>query len=405
MRIPFRGLASILLGLPLMALCQAPCLAQQAGQAAEGGVRLGPLRVHPGIAVTETFTDNYFLDKDDKRSEWITTVSPSLVLHLPIRRHSVDFQYRSDFNENARLHDYNTDNHMLAGRFTLDFPGGLLIKAGHQWIYNNNPATTFGEENKRFMDNLSTVEAVYRFSDRYSVGARYGHTVHRFDEERFDLDDSDKDDVALEVGYRILPKTTLFLEGGWTGTQYPNRDPVSFDNDLYRVWIGARTKPTAKIVGELKGGWSRKVFQDDRVGDDVSTYGFEGSLHYDPTPYTRLGLVLFRRIEDTQFTTTQSVAYGATYNTTGGTFQATQRFTPRLSARGSVGLVYDQYNEEGITGEKRKDTRFQGGLGIDYKIWKWIVLGSSYRFTRNDSNVDMEDYTENRFMAHVSFGF
>jgi len=339
--------------------------------------------VHPGIAVTETFTDNYFLDKDDKRSEWITTVSPSLVLHLPIRRHSVDFQYRSDFNENARLHDYNTDNHMLAGRFTLDFPGGLLIKAGHQWIYNNNPATTFGD----------------------SVGARYGHTVHRFDEERFDLDDSDKDDVALEVGYRILPKTTLFLEGGWTGTQYPNRDPVSFDNDLYRVWIGARTKPTAKIVGELKGGWSRKVFQDDRVGDDVSTYGFEGSLHYDPTPYTRLGLVLFRRIEDTQFTTTQSVAYGATYNTTGGTFQATQRFTPRLSARGSVGLVYDQYNEEGITGEKRKDTRFQGGLGIDYKIWKWIVLGCSYRFTRNDSNVDMEDYTENRFMAHVSFGF
>ncbi len=371
----------------------------------EGGVRLGPLRVHAGVAISETYTDNYFLDPDSRRSEWITAVSPTAVLHLPIGRHSVDMEYRSDFFINAKYNEYNTDNHLVHPHFTLDFPGGLMIKGGHMFAVLSNPPTVPGDTLKRFYDNVSNLGAEYRFSDRYSVAALYAHGFHRMEKDQFSVDDSDRDDVTLNLNYRVLPKTSVFLEGGWTRTTYPSRGLLNSDNDLYRVWIGARTTPAAKIVGSLKGGWSYKTFDDEQAGAPVSTYGVEGNLSYELTPRTRFSLILFRRIEDTQFTTTRNVAFGSSYTATGGALEARQLFPPRLSAYIMVGLEHDQYSEQGLFGEKRMDTLVQAGLGLDYRFMRWLTLGLNYKFTNNDSNIEGEGYRENRVMAYASAGF
>jgi hypothetical protein len=317
----------------------------------------------------------------------------------------VDLDYRSDFYLNARYHEFNDDQHIVNPRFTLDFPGGLIIKGGHRFLSAANPPVTPQDELKDFMDNISTLEAEYRFADRYSVAAIYSHGFRMFEKERFDVDDHVTDDVALYVNYRLLPKTTFFVEAGWTGTQYPNRDFFNTDSDLYRIWIGARTKPTARIIGVLKGGWNYKVFDEDRNNRDISTWGLQGDLYYDVTSVTRLSLVVFRRIEDTQFTTAQNVAFGSTYDTTGGILEARHRFTPKVDAYALAALNYDQYNDEGLFGEKRHDLRFQAALGVDYRLRRWLALGANYRFTDNNSNSGLEDYTENRFMVYASVVF
>lgn len=395
--------AGILVLFLLLAVVQgAWCVKIELGK--EGRIHVGPLRIHPGVVISETYTDNYFLEPDDERWEWITTISPNLTIHLPLRRHSVEFEYRSDFGENYRHNEYNADHHFLKGIFNLNFPGGLAINVGHLWVADSNPPIFNGDDRKRYKDNVSFLSAGYRFSDRYSVGVVYRHHFRRFNRGPFDADDHDKDDVALDLNYRILPKTTVFLESGYTNTRYPERDLISYDNDEYRVWLGAKTDVTAKIVGVLKGGWSLKVWDDDRVGDDVSTFGMEGDLYYDLTPRTRLSLILFRRIQDTTFTTTENVAFGSSFTTTGGTFEVRQAFAPRFDAYGNVGFTYNEYNEEGPVRKVREDYLFQGSVGLDYRIWKWITLGALYNFLNNDSNFDEEDYTENRVMIYGSFG-
>jgi hypothetical protein len=378
----------------------------------QGGIRLGPVRIHPGVVVSQYFTDNYFLDPFDEEDVWVTVISPNLQVHLPLRRHSFDFDYRSDIEINSRYSDVEANHHTLGGFFNLDFPGGLIVDFGARWTRHSNRAITKGDVLKYFQDITPELNARYRFASRYSIGVRYSHTFKRFEEDMWDVDDVDRDDIAMDVSYRILPKTEVYLEGGLTLTRYPNRDFISYDSKQYRIWVGARTKPTAKIVGQLGGGWTRKSWDynqdyDNRpVGDDQDIFGFEGDLYYDLSPKTRLGLTLFRRITDTQFTSTESVAFGSSFTATGGTFQLTQVFTPRFTGVATVGATRSAYDQRVEVSNRadRVDMRFRGELGLDYRLWKWLTLGINYRYLNNNSSVALEDYQENRVMGFASFG-
>jgi hypothetical protein len=377
-----------------------PALTQAQKPAFKGGIKVGPLRVHPGVDISETYTDNFFLDPDDEESDWTTLFSPNLVVDLPLRRHGFRFEYRSDFYRNLRHTDNNVDHHMVGGTLFLDFPGGLTIEAGHKWVASSNPPVIEGDEEKEFKDNISRIDVGYAFTDRYSISVQYTHTIRRFDEDIYEVDDYDEDGVSLSLYYRILPKTRVFIEGGWTRIEFPERDV--YDSNNWWVWVGARTTPAAKIVGEIKGGWSMKVWDDDVVGDDVITFGMEGNLYFDPTPRTRLTLTLYRRIQDATFTTTENVVYGSSYTSTGGKFGVRQGFGPRLEGFGSFGLEYLQFNEKGLASEKRRDRLIEAAVGLRYRIWKWIFFGMGYEFRNKESTIEVEDYTENRFMASIS---
>ena len=371
----------------------------------DGGIRLGPVIVHPGVSVSETYTDNYFLEPEDQeRSDWITTLTPHLDVILPFRRHSFEINYHSDIFRNAKRGEYDIEHHYAGGTLTLDFPGGLIVKAGHQFAAQSNPPTFLGDVFKKFQRHRSSLEAEYRFSDRYSVGMAYAHTIRRFDRTVFEDDDYDQDSLALDIYYKILPKTSMFVEGGWDFTRYPERGPISNDSNRYRVWMGLRTNATAKIVGILKGGWTYKVWDDEDAGDNISMFGMEGDLYYDITPRTRMSLVMFRRVNDTSTTTTENVAYGTSYTVTGGSFRLRQSIGKRLSVFGLAGAELAKYNEEGAVGKRREDTKLYASVGGDYRLWQWLTLGFNYRYTNNDSNFNTEDFVENRVMMYLSFG-
>jgi hypothetical protein len=379
----------------------------QFGTPGPRGINLGPVELHPGLAVSETYTDNFFLEPD-KDSEWITTISPSLNVHLPLRRHAFDFDYHSDIFRHVNFTNDDVEHHYLSGRFTFDFPGGLLIRVGHEWAALSNPPTFKGEDPFDYKSNVSTLESSYSFTDRYSIGLRYTHSFIRFDDTPDDFDDRDFDDVTLDLNYRILPKTTVFLRGGWAYERYPNREPISTDNHEYRVWLGARTTPAAKIVGFLGGGFSRREWVDDEAGEPIDAFTAEGDLYYDLTPRTRLGLVVARSIETTMDTTTDNVAFGSSYDLTQVTLTATHAFTRRLTAGLGAGVALREFSGEGppgvsIVNSDRSDTQIFVDANIDYRIWRYIFLGLDYHFADNDSNVDFEDYTENRLTFSVSF--
>ena len=369
------------------------------------GIHLGPVIVHPGVSVSETYTDNYFLEpENDERSDWITTLTPYLDVIVPFRRHSFEVSYHSDIFRNAKRSQYDIEHHYVGGKLTLDFPGGLIVNAEHQYAAMSNPPVALGDVYKKFQRHRSSFDAEYRFSDRYTVGMAYAHTMRRFDRTVFNEDDYDQDSVALDIYYRILPKTSMFIEGGWDYTRYPERGPISNDSDRYRVWMGMRTNATAKIVGVLKGGWTYKDWKDKAAGDNISTFGMEGDLYYDITPRTRMSLVMFRRVEDTSRTTTENLAYGTSYTLSGGSFRLRQSIGQRLSVFGLAGAEYAKYNEAGLFGKRREDTKLYAGVGGDYRLWRWLTLGFNYRYTDNDSNFNSEDYKENRVMMYLSFG-
>src|SRR4030042_3256174 len=104
-----------------------------------GNIHVGPLKIHPGVSVTESYTNNIFKEEDHKRGAWITKVSPGIVLQLPIRRHFLQLDYHAETIEAERFHKkYDTDSHFVNGILDLDF-NRLTILAGDNWQSNSTP--------------------------------------------------------------------------------------------------------------------------------------------------------------------------------------------------------------------------------------------------------------------------
>jgi hypothetical protein len=286
---------------------------------------------------------------------------------------------------------------------TFDFPGGLVIGAGYAWAATSNPPIFDGDEIKRFKDNSPYLEATYAFADRYSIGLNYRHNHVRFDQEPWDLDDNNMDDLYLDLNYRILPKTTVFLRGGWAQEEFINRD--FSDSHTYNVWMGARTTPGAKIVGVLAGGYSRREFEDEQAGDPVNAFTVQGDLYYHLTPRTRLTFQVLREISPTYVSTQENEIYGSSYVGTRIRAGVEQAFTHRLTASAYLGYGLWSYSGEGPRTEvsDREDTAFDIELGLEYRVWKYIGLGLSYNLLDNNSSVGDEDYTENRVTFSLAF--
>lgn len=372
----------------------------------EGGLLLGPVRIHGGVSVNETYTDNYFQEKNSPHSNWITTLTPFALLTLGRNRHNIEFEYRGDFERNKDYTKNNVNHHYLNGRFKLDFPGGLLLTGGHEYALRSNIATSVTDARKEYADNISSLNAVYSFADRYAIGTTYQHTFRRFDKSIYNADDLNRDDVSVAFYYRVLPKTRVFLEPGWAAVEYPERRNPSYDSKYYRFYVGVRTEATAKLAGQIKGGWLRKEYSDSRAGDDINGWGLEGNVEYMLTSKTPLNLSIFRRNDDTQLTTNQSTAFGASYDRTGFVLTARHNFTDRFHLRGNVGYELQEYHQsKGQTGPEREDKVFSASFGAEYMIWKAIFLGADYRFMDDNSNIDGTGYTENRFMVYLTLGY
>ncbi len=104
-----------------------------------GNIHVGPLKIHPGVSVTESYSSNIFKEEDHKRGAWITTASLGIILQLPIRRHFLQLDYHADIIEAERFHkQYDTASHFVNGILNLDF-NRLTILAGDNWQSNSTP--------------------------------------------------------------------------------------------------------------------------------------------------------------------------------------------------------------------------------------------------------------------------
>lgn len=382
-----------------------------------GNIHLGPLKIHPGVSVTESYTSNIFKEEDHKRGALITTVSPGIILQLPIQRHFLQLDYHAEIIEAGRFHkQYDTDSHFVNGILNLDF-NRLTILAGDNWQSNSTPPTTKSDIRQDYLQNRAFCDVSYRLANRYKVTGFYRNTSRQFDNFRspFDpavdprWDNYMENDMGAGLFYRFLPVTSVLFEYGFTHRNVTDRGlpDTDRDSDSHRYWLGFMWEPTAKIVGTIKGGYYERNY-DGR--GSWSGFAMEGDLKYKLTSYDTFTLKGFRTPLETSVTEAHTPGfapgrYGTYYISTGGTFAYNHRFTYKISSIADVSFFNDDYREKGSLGKKREDDRFAAGIGALYQIQDWLALKLGYRYTNSDSNADDESYQENLFLGTLSLTF
>jgi len=392
----------------------------QTMQALPGNIHLGPLKIHPGVSVTESYTSNIFKEEDHKSGSFITTVSPGIVLQLPIRRHFLQIDYHADIIEAERFHkQWDTDSHFVNGILNLDF-NRLNILAGDNWKSDSTPPNNKSDIRQDYLQNRAFCDVSYRLASRYKVTGFYRNTSRQFDDFRspFDpmvdprWDNYMENDMGIDLFYRFMPVTSVLFEYGFTRRNVTDRGlpNTDRDSDSQRYWLGFMWEPTAKIVGTIKGGYYQRKYDSGSTSKDWSGFAMEADVKYKLTSYDTFTLNGYRKPLETSVTENQTPGfapgiYGTYYISSGGTLAYTHKFTYKISGIMNAAYFNDDYTQKGLLGKRRKDNRAVAGALALYQIQDWMAFRLGYQYTNNDSNADLESYQENLFFGTLSLNF
>lgn len=366
-----------------------------------GNIHVGPVRIHPQFSAREVYTDNYFLTDTNKKENWITVLTPGITLQLPfMTRHIFQVDYRADIFRNGKYVRYDTVDHYASGLFKFNFPWGLELNIGDQFIKSSVPPDFEGDAQDNFNYNEGMVEAAYRFADRYKVKLAYRNAFQDFWAEAAEVDNYKRNEVAASIYYRFLPKTSVLVEYTFYRMDNEKRGTLSTDNDNHQIWVGLEWEPGAKIKGGIKGGYILRRYDEAGSGRNESNFGMRGDLTYLIGKSTSLNAVATRQIIQTLVTAGEEF-FGSHYIRTGGTLSLNHNFTSKIAANVAGFYYNDAYRERGAFSEKRQDNRYGGSVGIGYQFRDWLGFRVNYRYTDNVSNFDEEEYRENRVFMQV----
>lgn len=387
--------------LPVL-LCSIPCRAAVTIPAVSGNqetplLRLGPFEVHPTLSVTESFTDNVFLAPDKRRSDAITTVSPGLLLQMPVRQHLLSWGGNTTIARYASHSSENTTDWTLYGACDLQL--GRRIKyavAGNYGYTHEGRSASSTSSIEKYWNGDLTTSLAYIMADKAKIKLEYTRTW--LDYRTSDYRSRDEDAVSLYLYYRALPRTAPYVQYEFKNVTFRDNS-TSLDNSVHSVFAGAIWELSERSRGNVKVGYLDKSFRHsshEGIGD------FAASL--DVTHYVSddnyLKCVGARTVDESS---TQGTRYSVA---TGIGAEFTHRFLDRLSATVSGGFREVRFSnaEEGES-KRRIDEVLQAGLTVRYTFRRWLECSLTYNWFDRDSNVATYDATENTVALRLAAAF
>lgn len=358
-----------------------------------GSVRLGPLRITPYVNASGTYTDNVFLTDKDEKSDFFYSILPGIKVNVrPMGRHRLYLNYDGHYAKFDSFSEADYFIHSGDAALELKLPRGFEVKLGDKIVKGADLPDFEGDRTKRYIANSARFDASYRFWDRFGLGLRYGHDLKNYDRRGDEVDNFTTNTVGGQFRFRVLARTSTFLEYVYSATDYAKAIRRDWNNYSNRINAGITWDITAKTRGIVRGGYIvKEYYAIDRKEDSLYVSADISHEIRSRTIFTLRGV---RSIFDTS-KADDNLRFSTSYvsnQVIAGLRHTYRKFTGSIEGD----YIHDRYLRDDLAaGRKRRDDIVRGSVGIDYQMQRWIKLGVKYRYTDLDSNFDTEDYTEN----------
>jgi hypothetical protein len=254
-------------------------------------------------------------------------------------------------------------------------------------------------------DNMAS--ATLRFAPgggRLRVMLRYTNLLDYY-EGNFNSGSNMGNEGVLDVGWRWLPRTSLYLQVSQGALTYFNtvRDANNnvIDRSSYplRTLLGVRGLLTEKLSVNIAAGYSN-AFYSASAGTPSGINGNLGvvtELNYQMSLLSRAGIGYHHDFVNSPF-------LGAYYN-----MDAIYASYQQMVASRLVTYLYGRFENRrfGGFGISRTDNSVVGGVAVDYMIGHFLMLGASYSLNLNrtisggDAAFGPLDYTKHVLLFRV----
>lgn len=401
------------------------------------GQRDTRIEILPTIVVGQAYEDNIFLSKDNKQSDFITTVSPGILARVNSVKTKLDFEYfptwvwyhefsdRDTVRHNAKM-DFV---HRFTRRFSVNLKEGYLrtedpylqaldpalrtqnIRRDRN-IYERNSASgsmryQFGREDflefgmfheilenqDPLLDDASELGAfgslAYWLNSRNGIETDFRFGSYDFNREvgPSSREDLKSYDAKVRYIYRFNRSTRVF--GGYAiylrdfeaeQSNYEIHEVrVGLEHSLDRSWNFAIETGYFQPSGDMSGGalFSSRIqrkIKDGSLRFGVETGWDEGFLETDTRGFTKFW----------------GVSGGVNY-----------RLVEDLT--GDASISYRENEREFET--NLDDSILYGSLGLRYEVTRLIYLGLQYDYLDVSGDDETNEYVDNRVLMTLSASY
>lgn len=284
---------------------------------------------------------------------------------------SIGFSFAHRVNSRLTV----SDNLYFAYEFQPDYNiGASVSRRADQYLYGYNNLAVSYAWTKRF----STVSS-YTFS-----GIEYLDSSELVGESHLNHL------IGQEFRYAFTPRTTGALTYRFGVGLYDND---RFDYKSHYILAGLDHQFDRRTTGSFRVG--AEIRDRDTGGTETNPY-FEGSLTHSVSrqtnfrAYARVG---FEDADVSSYTERYSYRLGASLD---------QRINSRLAFTGGFHYIHDEF--EG--GRNPFDENvFALNVGLDYNVYRNLVLSTGYAFTISDSDNEFREYDRHLLTVGLSASF
>ena len=370
---------------------------------AAGNIKAGPVKVHPYITADTAYTTNAFSTAGNRVDDYITTYTPGVSLELPFRKHSLYLDYNVVDKNYKDFSDEDTTDQNGYGILNLNVGSRLKVSISDTYTKGHEPrGSSATGAIEKFKKNTIEGRLIHALVDISSIEFAYSGTEWDFETAANDFRERDEQTFSTALYFKVLPKTSLFIEYARQDIGYDVVEPilgVFLDSKTDFTQVGLKWDATGKSTGILKAGYSWRDY-DDKTLDEHNTWvgSLEGIHNFDK--YTTLTLQAARKLDETSLS-------GTRFTTSAGGFGELKHIFYRkfsLAARGSRTEVEFSDPLASPT-QKRVDKVGTVGAGFVYEMQDYLTLALNYDHTKRNSNENANDYIDNLYSVTASFKF
>jgi len=357
-----------------------------------GGIMVGGVEVTPGLQVEESHNDNIFAQETVKKSSWITTIDPALVVKAVDGANEYELGYRYSRGIFHSSHNDDYSDHFIGADMLLDLTSRLNVIgwADYNRTHDMRGTTftglpiTFNTPDK-YHETIVGSRVEYGQNARVEFSGEYSNK--RYDNHRTITQTRDLDTIGgiAQFSYPIAPKTSAVIEARYTRFNYKFFSPTTnLDSAEQRYYAGLDWEATAKTTGTVRVGYLSKNFSNAALTDS-SSVGWELGILWEPLTYSSWTL-------EGSSTALETDGTGSYTKSVGGSLTWNHEWAEHLSHTAMVGYHENKFQGLAIT---RKDQVTTAGASVNYELMRWLTVGAGYNYADRNSNAANASYRQN----------
>jgi hypothetical protein len=368
------------------------------------GIELGGFRMSPRLELETEYDDNIFRTRNNRKDDIVLRARPSVSIAtddwFPVNA-SV-----SAYGEIGRHVQYSGEDYEAFGTAAT-----IGYDLHEDWSVEANGSVARSLQRRGLdVDNTSNRPSIVWM---YEAGAgikyqgdpfafRFSPVYRRFDfldSGSQNNDDRDRQDYTLDFrfGYKVGANTTLFIDPSYTWVRYDEPiDDFGFNRDSqgYDVRVGIGYDATSLIYLEAGVGYFHRNYRDPRLKSESGISAL-ARFYWNPTETLSFEGELSRGITESDATSTGGSSAGAV--STNAKLRMGWAAADNLIFDAGVGFSHFDYNN----GFSRVDKFYMFDVGARYYLNEYLYTSLRYSHEWRDSNVNLLDYRDNRFILTV----